>query len=108
MKNVCEISWWRMTLCTGCWVFWLVGGCAAPASSAKTVPKDYEVVTKRSVSKTGTSGEFKLVWSDTIKSSYTAKVGEAFVVVERLKKANEGAARVNIREGTKRLSALSL
>ncbi len=32
----------------------------------------------------------------TIKSEYTAKFSEAFVAIERLQKANEGAARANI------------
>jgi hypothetical protein len=44
------------------------------------------------------------VWSDTFETTYRAKVSEALVAAERLQKANEGAVRVNIAEGVKRLS----
>lgn len=186
MKTVRGIPLWTTIIASSCWLLLLSGGCAAPASSLKMVPKDYEVSKKHSytvkiettggretnplwtsqisssdfgeavskaimesgvfqrvtkdnaadylleisilncsqpvmgldmtvgletkwkVSRIGPSGEYKLLWSDTIASSYTAKVGEAFVAVERLKKANEGAARENIREGIKRVSMLAL
>lgn len=44
------------------------------------------------------------VWTDTFETTYRAKVSEALVAAERLQKANEGAVRVNIAEGVKRLS----
>jgi hypothetical protein len=50
----------------------------------------------------------KPAWSETFETTYKAKVSEALVAAERLQKANEGAARTNIAEGIKRLSALKL
>lgn len=51
---------------------------------------------------------FVAVWSDTFETTYRAKLSDALVAAERLQKANEGAARANIREGIRRLSTLSL
>lgn len=50
----------------------------------------------------------KLVWSDTIDTTYKARLTDALVSSERLQKANEGAVRTNIAEGIKRLSRLQL
>jgi len=52
--------------------------------------------------------EFKRIWTDTISTTYRAKLGDALFASERLQKANEGAVRVNIQEGIKRLSRLQL
>ena len=40
----------------------------------------------------------KIVYKDAILASYTAKLGEAFLGMERLKKATEGAAKANIQK----------
>ncbi|MDF2867757.1 MAG: hypothetical protein K0S11_1227 [Gammaproteobacteria bacterium] len=40
----------------------------------------------------------KIVYRDDILASYTAKGGDAFLGMERLKKATEGAAKANIRK----------
>lgn len=45
------------------------------------------------------------VWQETIESEYTAKLTEHLIGIERLRKANEGAVRENIRIGLERLSA---
>lgn len=50
----------------------------------------------------------KPVWSKNVSSSYTAKSGDAFAGAARLRLANEGAARENIREMLERVSALNL
>jgi len=47
-------------------------------------------------------------WKKTIVSSYTATPGEAFSGVDRLRLANEGAARVNIQDALTQISALPL
>ena len=47
-------------------------------------------------------------WKKTIVSSYTAKAGEAFSGVDRLRLANEGAARVNIQDALTQISVLPL
>ncbi|MDA0807746.1 MAG: hypothetical protein O2983_11850 [Planctomycetota bacterium] len=49
-----------------------------------------------------------VVWQDTIHASYKAAFTEHLVGYERLRKANEGAARESIREGLKRLSNVQL
>ncbi|MFT5325706.1 MAG: hypothetical protein ACI8P0_003578 [Planctomycetaceae bacterium] len=49
-----------------------------------------------------------VVWQDTIQASYKAAFTEHVVGTERLRKANEGAARESIREGLKRLSNVQL
>jgi hypothetical protein len=49
-----------------------------------------------------------IVWTKDINSEYTAKVGDAFAAVERLRLANEGAARENIRLALTELSGLTL
>jgi len=48
------------------------------------------------------------VWSETFETTYRAKLTDALIGAERLKKANEGSARVNIAEGIKRLSLINL
>ncbi|MCK4914154.1 MAG: hypothetical protein KAS69_06130 [Planctomycetes bacterium] len=50
----------------------------------------------------------KPVWSDTFKTTYRSRLSDALIAAERLKKANEGSARVNIAEGIKRLSMIKL
>jgi hypothetical protein len=46
--------------------------------------------------------------SGDINSEYTAKTSEAFAAVERLRLANEGAARENIRQAVTEMAALTL
>jgi hypothetical protein len=48
------------------------------------------------------------VWTKDVNSEYTAKVGDAFAGVERLRLANEGAARENIRQAITDMAGLSL
>ena len=48
------------------------------------------------------------VWTKDVNSEYTAKVSEAFAAVERLRLANEGAARENIRQAITDMTALTL
>jgi hypothetical protein len=48
------------------------------------------------------------VWTKDVNSEYTAKAGEAFAAVERLRLANEGAARENIRQAITDMAALTL
>jgi hypothetical protein len=48
------------------------------------------------------------VWTKDIKSEYTATPGQAFAAVERLRLANEGAARENIRQALTEMAALAL
>jgi len=48
------------------------------------------------------------VWQETIYSEYTAQFTESVIGYERLRKANEGAVRENIRKGMERLSTVSL
>ncbi len=50
----------------------------------------------------------KSVWSKDISSAYTAKSGEAFAAVKRLRLANEGAARENIQQAIAAMAALTL
>ena len=50
----------------------------------------------------------KVVSDEFISTPFTATVGDAFVAMERVRLANEGAARDNIKEGIRRLSELSL
>jgi hypothetical protein len=49
-----------------------------------------------------------IVWQESIKSEHTATMGDAFVGVERLRLATEGAARNNIAQGLAKVSALKL
>jgi hypothetical protein len=49
-----------------------------------------------------------IVWEKAITSSFTANMGDAFVGVTRLRLANEGAARSNIRDAIAQMSRLSL
>ena len=53
-------------------------------------------------------GASKALWQDFVSKKYTARAGDAFVGVERLRMANEGAVRENIKEGLRLLSELSL
>lgn len=53
-------------------------------------------------------GSSQPTWQDFIATKYMATVGDAFAGVTRQRLANEGAARKNIEEGIRRLSALSL
>ena len=48
------------------------------------------------------------VWSGQTNRPYTATVGDAFVGVTRLKLANEGAIRENIKAGLQQIAALPL
>jgi hypothetical protein len=50
----------------------------------------------------------RVVFDDFIRSEHTATVKDAFAAVARLRLANEGAARENIRLGIERLSRVSL
>jgi hypothetical protein len=50
----------------------------------------------------------KVVWEKAVTSSFTATMGEAFAGVTRLRLANEGAARENIKSAIHQMSALSL
>lgn len=50
----------------------------------------------------------KVIWKETLDSSYTASASAAFAGVERLRIATEGAARENIKLGIEALSKLSL
>jgi hypothetical protein len=50
----------------------------------------------------------QIIWRDTVKSTYTAKWNAHFVGYERLRLANEGAARANIEEGLRRVSSIRL
>lgn len=45
------------------------------------------------------------VWRESIKSTYTATVGEAFVGAERVRVSTEGAVRENIRTAISKMSA---
>ncbi len=49
-----------------------------------------------------------VIFQETIAKPYTAAFADAFIGMERLKLANEGAARENIREGLRKLSELKL
>jgi len=53
-------------------------------------------------------GQPQPVWQDFVSTTYTARFGEDVVAVARLQKANEGAARANIREGIRRLGNINL
>ncbi len=48
-----------------------------------------------------------VVWQESIKSEHTATTSDAFAGVERLRLANEGAAKENIAQGLAKLSALN-
>ena len=49
-----------------------------------------------------------VVWQESIKSEHTATTSDAFVGVERLRLATEGAARNNIAQGLSKISSLKL
>jgi hypothetical protein len=48
------------------------------------------------------------VWTRDINSEYTAKASAAFAGVERLRLANEGAARENILQAVTEMAGLTL
>jgi len=48
------------------------------------------------------------LWTKDIASQYTAKAGEAFAAVKRLRLANEGAARENIQQAIAAMATLTL
>ena len=48
------------------------------------------------------------VWQDFVATKYMAHVDDAIIGTTRLRVANEGAARKNIKEGIRKLSALKL
>jgi len=48
------------------------------------------------------------VWQDFVSTTYVARFGEDVVGVTRLQKANEGAARENIKEGIRRLAIVEV
>jgi ATP phosphoribosyltransferase regulatory subunit HisZ len=50
----------------------------------------------------------KTVWSKNIASEHTAKTGEAFAAVERLRLANQGAAKANIEQAISEMSQVDL
>lgn len=50
----------------------------------------------------------QIAWQKAITSTYTAKAGEAFAGVTRLRLANEGTARANIQDAIAQMSALTL
>jgi 23S rRNA A2030 N6-methylase RlmJ len=50
----------------------------------------------------------KTVWSKNIASEHTAKAGEAFAGVKRLRLANEGAAKANIEQVINEISAIGI
>jgi hypothetical protein len=50
----------------------------------------------------------KTVWSKNIASEHTAKAGEAFAGVKRLRLANEGAAKANIQQALTEISTIQL
>jgi hypothetical protein len=50
----------------------------------------------------------KVVWREITNKTHTATVGDAFAGVARLKMANEGAIRENIKAGLEQIATLSL
>lgn len=50
----------------------------------------------------------KLIWEKSVTTPFTATMGDAFVGVTRLRLANEGAARENIKEAIAQMGAVSL
>jgi hypothetical protein len=54
------------------------------------------------------SSDQKVIWEKAISSSFTATTGDAFSGVKRLRLANEGAARNNIKDAITQMSALTL
>ena len=47
------------------------------------------------------------LWHERVVSTHTATVGDAFAAIERLRIANEGAARKNIEQGLEKLAAVT-
>lgn len=54
------------------------------------------------------TGNPEAIWEKAISSSFTATMGDAFAGVTRLRLANEGAARANIKDAIAQLGALTL
>ena len=52
--------------------------------------------------------DHQIIWQKSITSTYTAKTGEAFAGVTRLRLATEGAARLNIQDAIGQMGALNL
>lgn len=50
----------------------------------------------------------EVIFQGNVSTTHTATMGEAFAGAKRLRLANEGAARANIKEGLRRLSQLKL
>jgi hypothetical protein len=50
----------------------------------------------------------KTVWSKNVASEHTAKMGDAFAGVARLRLANEGAAKANIQQALTEISSIQL
>lgn len=65
---------------------------------------DVNMVTRWELSK---AGEYKRVWMDTVSTTYKTKLCEA-ILEGRLRKANEGVVRENIKEAIRRLSQIQL
>jgi len=49
-----------------------------------------------------------VIWEDFVSTKYTATPGDSLIGIKRLRMANEGAARENIKEGIRRLSLVKL
>jgi hypothetical protein len=64
-----------------------------------------DLVTRWALTKKS-SGE--ALFRENVSTTYTAKMGDAFAGATRLRLANEGVARENIKEGLRRLSKLKL
>lgn len=50
----------------------------------------------------------RVIWEEHVNKAFTATVGDAFAGVKRLRLANEGAIRENIKAGLGRIAALPL
>jgi len=92
-------------------VFTGIGGEEAPYRlgvrilhySQPTMGLDFNIAMESAWTLTDSRG--KVLWSDSIKSRYKAKWGDAFIAAERVQKAKEGAARENIRLGVESLNS---
>ena len=50
----------------------------------------------------------RVVWQENVNRAFTATVGDAFAGIKRLRLANEGAIREDIKAGLERIATLSL
>jgi hypothetical protein len=73
--------------------------------SIGSVAKTVILATRWKLSKRGFS---QSIWIDVISTKYTATFGDAFGGIKRVRLANEGAARNNIKKGLERISQLNL